>query len=295
MSLGERKADSHTTTIAIWNLPPAAHWWPFNTVLKPSVILNHCQVKSSRVVVVVLLKELLANRLDTKCFMEQDTKTDENKPCTTVKTRKSAHFTNSTETNFNVPSSPHANSGKPGRIIKTMSLWAAITTISHELTSVVLTPSEIKWNRALGVLLRLMLQLQNQFKTWLSTKASTALLSIIKFPATLPSPLKMQSEIGSNMLSCVGQRSFWYCVKIGKAQGTHKKALRLYNLIMHERKQYKNSQCLFKNTEGFFHPLLILSKFWASLGVIALLLSQAFMSFGPSCWWFLYSRKTVFC
>lgn len=216
-----------------------------NTVLKPSVIINHCQVKSRQIPLKVLLAKV------GLCFTEKDTMTGKNKRCT-VKTRKSRWFTNSTETNFTFPSSPHANSSKPGHIIKTMTLWAAITTISHELTSIVLTPSEIEWNHALGVSLRLMLQLQSQFKTWLSTKASTALLSIIKFPATLPSPLKMQSETGSNMLSCVGQRSVWYCEKIGKAQGTHKKPLRLYNLIMHERRQYRNIQGLFKNTASFF-------------------------------------------
>lgn len=88
-----------------------------------------------------------------------------------------------------------------------MIITAAITTISYELTSVVLTLSEIKWNHALGVLLRLMLWLRSQIKTWLSTKASSALLSFMEFPATLPSTPKTQSEIGSNMLSCVGQRS----------------------------------------------------------------------------------------
>lgn len=152
----------------------------------------------------------------------RNTETDKNKSCT-VKTRENRQLTNSTETNSTIPGSPYANSSKPGHIIKTMILWAAITTISHELTSIVLTPSEIEWNHALGVAPRLMLQLRRQFKTWLSTKASTALLSIIEFPATLPSPLEMQSEIGSNALSCVGQRSVWYCEKIAKAQGTRKK------------------------------------------------------------------------
>lgn len=117
----------------------------------------------------------------------------------------------------------HHNSRKPGHIIKTLTLQATITAIFHELTSIVLTPSEIKWNHAFGVLLRLVLQLQNQFKTWLSTKTSTVLLSIIKFPATLSSPLKMQSEIGS--LNCVGQiQIILIQCKVWKSTGNVQKA-----------------------------------------------------------------------
>lgn len=53
------------------------------------------------------------------------------------------------------------------------------------------------------------------FQTWLFTKATTALPSVIKFPPTRPLALTMLGEFGSDLLGCVG----WDHLDIvGKAQ-----------------------------------------------------------------------------
>lgn len=66
-----------------------------------------------------------------------------------------------------------------------------------------------------------------------------------------------------------------------KHQGeTHKKPLWLFNLIMHEGRPYRNTGSRFNNSL-FFFSLLIQSKLGVSLGLIALLWSQAFTSAGP--------------
>lgn len=60
---------------------------------------------------------------------------------------------------------------------------------------------------------------------------TTALLSTIKFPPTRPSALKMQSDIGSNMLSCVGRRDQFDAVERSQKHRGCTRSLRWYNLI----------------------------------------------------------------
>lgn len=131
--------------------------------------------------------------------------------------------------------------------------------VPRGVTSLVLISSETEWNRELGISGRL--SRSDQTTTRIRREAERYLQTL-------------------SHCSAVEDRD--HCANgLWKHQGeTHKKPLWLFNLIMHEGRPYRNTGSRFNNSL-FFFSLLIQSKLGVSLGLIALLWSQAFTSAGP--------------